>query len=432
MAHRNLSRQLMVCAVATTTLVGVTAIGERPLARAAALSSAPPTRLTDPALEPKLQVQPAHSSEGAAYRPLMLNDHPRVRRSVVYFSQDSGGHRLFQQWLDRAAGYAAQIRSTLDAAGLPPELLAVAMIESGMDPCAVSPAGATGMWQFVEDTARSYGLVLSEDLDQRRSPGLATRAAASYLRDLYDRFGDWPLALAGYNAGEARVQQWLDETQSHDFWSLAVHASELAEETLNYVPKVLAAAAILRNPELYGFRPLTPQPPEAATSVVVAPSTPLSRVALALSLPLEELRRLNPELLRDSVPSALGANTLRIPEHRAELAELLLDPLDSNTSTRLLNRLEHMAMPEFTLATARCFPSSCYGTNSRADWKRMQAVMVDLNHHNYRPRPGDPIPRVAVMLGVEPGRLTKEGIAHDPSSLREDRRPLVPTPAPTL
>ena len=137
------------------------------------------------------------------------------------------------------------IKSTLIANALPPQLTAVVMVESEWDANALSPKGARGLWQLMPDTARRYGLRVNERLDERVDPIKSTYAAVRYLRDLYTLFGDWPLVLAGYNAGESRIAQIMARSGVRDFWAMRAQGL-LPTETSRYVPAVLAAAPILR------------------------------------------------------------------------------------------------------------------------------------------------------------------------------------------
>lgn len=194
---------------------------------------------------------------GAAYRPVVLPANARTGKYVAYYSTHPEGRRELSIWLERARAHAGMIEGTLIRHGLPPELLAVAVVESGLDPHAVSAAGAVGMWQLVEDTARLYGLVMEGGVDERRSPGLATLAAARHLRRLFATFRNWPMALAAYNAGAARLRELAEAAGSRDFWVLAARSDALPEETAEYVPKVMALASLLRDLPRHGFAPLS-------------------------------------------------------------------------------------------------------------------------------------------------------------------------------
>lgn len=146
--------------------------------------------------------------------------------------------------IDRLQKLRPTLEPILETEGVPRQLVAVVLIESGAQPLAVSPRQARGLWQFVPGTARQYGLSVSEAKDERIYAEAATKAAARYLRDLHSHFGDWPLALAAYNAGEASVEGALAKGTAKTFWQLST-AGLLPQETRNYVPAVLAAMQLL-------------------------------------------------------------------------------------------------------------------------------------------------------------------------------------------
>jgi hypothetical protein len=146
--------------------------------------------------------------------------------------------------LDRLRGFRPMLEPILDREGLPRELIAVVLVESGAQPLAISPRQARGLWQFIPETARQYGLTVGEGIDERISVEPATRAAARYLRDLHGHFGDWPLALAAYNAGQRAVDGALEKGRASTFRQLS-SAGLLPAETRSYVPAVLAAMQLL-------------------------------------------------------------------------------------------------------------------------------------------------------------------------------------------
>ena len=158
----------------------------------------------------------------------------------------------FGMWISRSGRYLPMIQRIFREKGLPEELAYTAMIESGFSPRAVSRVGAKGMWQFMEATARRYGLVINRWVDERLDPVKSTIAAAEYLGDLYGLFGHWFLAQAGYNAGEARVGRAIQRARTSDFWALT-QTRHLPDETKMFVPQILAAAVITQAPSRYGF-----------------------------------------------------------------------------------------------------------------------------------------------------------------------------------
>ncbi|HSH46301.1 MAG TPA: LysM peptidoglycan-binding domain-containing protein, partial [Longimicrobiales bacterium] len=233
-----------------------------------------------------------------------------------------------QLWLEREGRYGGYIRAQLRERGMPEDLLYLGMIESGLSPRAYSKAHAAGLWQFIAETGRRYGLEVSTYVDERRDPVAATTAALDYLSDLHERFGSWYLAAAGYNSGENRVERILRQRaggRTGDdglFWLIDGY---LPRETRDYVPLMLAAAHIGKDPGSYGFHEVVLQAPLAFDEVEVEGGTPLRLVAEASSADLEEVEDLNPHLVRGvtppgrswrvRVPAGTGGEALaRLPE----------------------------------------------------------------------------------------------------------------------
>ncbi len=177
-----------------------------------------------------------------------------VNRQVQYYLDLFQGKQrnYFTGWLARSARYRPFIEAELAKAGLPRDLVFLAMIESGFNPSAYSCADAAGLWQFIEGTGRRYGLQVNTWVDERRQPEKATRAAIKYLSKLHREFDDWYLAVAAYNAGERRIENAITDHGTRDFWEIAATDS-IFQETKRYVPKLIAAIIIGRNPERYGF-----------------------------------------------------------------------------------------------------------------------------------------------------------------------------------
>jgi membrane-bound lytic murein transglycosylase D len=256
----------------------------------------------------------------ASEYPLELN--PRIRHFLERFT---GARRnLIGLWLDRSGRYLGMIRDTLRRQGLPEELAFTAMIESGFNPLAVSRAGAKGMWQFMAQTARRYGLRVDDWVDERLDPEKSTVAAAAYLRDLHGQFGSWFLAQAAYNAGEMKVLRAIQLTRSTDFWALA-QSQHLHDETKDFVPQIQAAALIGRNPNRYGFDVPAHQP-HSLESVRVPGSTDLKRLATEAGIPPETLVTLNGELVRGVTPPG-GIYQLKVPEGDAGRVRRAVDAM---------------------------------------------------------------------------------------------------------
>jgi membrane-bound lytic murein transglycosylase D len=183
--------------------------------------------------------------------PLEINE--RVIAWMDYFS--GSGARHFNNYLERSGAYIPMMRAILKKYGLPQDLVYIALIESGFNNHAHSHASAVGQWQFIGSTARHYGLRVDSWVDERRDPVKSTHAAAQYLKKMYGDYGDWYLVMAGYNAGEGRVNRAIADSGSKNFW---VHADPdkkyLKAETRDYVPKYIAATIMAKMPEKFGFK----------------------------------------------------------------------------------------------------------------------------------------------------------------------------------
>lgn len=255
--------------------------------------------------------------EAEALSRLQLPDVPlsmskQTLKYVRHFTRSDRGRGTFETWLKRSGRFQEMIQSELRARRLPEDLIWVAMIESGFDPTARSPAGAVGLWQFMPATGGVYGLKQTPQMDLRKNPRLATQAAAHHLRDLYVRFGDWNLALAAYNMGYEQLLDRIDRYGTADFNEL-VRQSALPEETSKYVPKIAAAALVANNLEKFGFDHVELGKPWDGAEVPVPPSTKLSTLAKAAGVPTATIRKLNPDILGDSVPRGKGDFLVLVP-----------------------------------------------------------------------------------------------------------------------
>ncbi len=226
----------------------------------------------------------------------------RLVRFLEFFKNDPRGRQVMQLWTRRSGRYREVVRRTLRRKGLPEDLLWLAMIESGFDPAAHSAAGAMGLWQFMPDTARAYGLSVDRWADQRLNAEAATEAAADFLSDLHRRFGGWELAIAAYNMGYWGVAGSIRKYNTNDFWAMSRMECALPWETTLYVPKILAAAIVGKNPHVFGLDDVPVEVPVDSEPVLVAPGTSLSVVAQAAGVTTKELEQLNPELRASRTP----------------------------------------------------------------------------------------------------------------------------------
>ncbi len=247
---------------------------------------------------------------------LLKVQHAKVDRWTDYFT--GRGRRHFEVWLERKAEVSDLIKGILIEEGLPTELISLAMIESGLSTRATSRAGAGGPWQFMPGTARRYGLRVDWWEDQRRDWELSTRAACRYLKDLYAEFNDWALVLASYNAGEGRVRRQLHLNGHDNYWDY-----RLPRETVEYVPKFIAAAGIVADPGAHDFA-LHPPAPAAWETIVVGEATDLNLIASCAGVSEAEIARLNPSYVRGATPPGVGPRSVRVPVGTAGRTELAL------------------------------------------------------------------------------------------------------------
>lgn len=245
--------------------------------------------------------------------PIQLNK--QVRAYLVYFSTER--KEVIRRYLSRSTRYLPMIKEVFQEYGLPEDLAYLAMIESGFTTNAYSPAHACGMWQFIRGTGARYGLAMDSYVDERRDPEKSTKAAAKYLLDLYKQFGSWYLAAASYNCGEGRVQKELNRSNHKNFWELSDNQC-LPNETKNYVPQLIAATIIAKNPEKFGFKGVPYLPALAVDKVQIKEPTSLKAAAVAVNVPVEEVQSLNPELLRGVTPPD-GSYTLKLPAKSQEV-----------------------------------------------------------------------------------------------------------------
>ncbi len=243
----------------------------------------------------------------------LWND-PRIERQYQnYLSQTRFSTRLKPRW-EQFFGY---VLAEVEARDLPSEIAVVPLVESLLDPYAFSADAAVGMWQFVDATARENGLPINWWYDGRRDPMQSTQAALNYLEKLYKRFNDWPLALAAYNGGAARISRALSNQKKDNFWEL-----KLASETANYVPRIIALSRMMSQAPQFDLKwPTSDQP--AFVEVIGAGQIDLSNTARKLNITTEELYRFNPGLSRWATPP-MGPHRLLVATNHAKLLQSML------------------------------------------------------------------------------------------------------------
>lgn len=267
----------------------------------------------DPKLKSKVK---AELQATVSQLPLTMND--SVLGFIHYFS--GRGRRTMINGLQRAGRYRPMIQRILAEEGIPQELIHLAQAESGFYPRAVSRMKASGMWQFMAFRGREYGLEQTPWKDDRFDPEKATRAAARHLRDLYEQFGDWYLAIAAYNCGPGAVERAVERSGYADFWELRARRL-LPLETSNYVPIILAMTIMTKNAKEYGLEEVVPEEPVDYDVVEVDSPTHLALVSDLAESTVSEIQALNPALLRNIAPAGYA---LRVPKSRGDLVATML------------------------------------------------------------------------------------------------------------
>lgn len=252
----------------------------------------------------------------------------RVVRYLEFWKDDPRGRAIFATWLRRSGRYRDTIRRALRRKGLPEDLLYLSMIESGFEPVARSPVGAMGLWQFMPETGRIYGLSHDRYVDQRLHVQQSTDAAADYLGDLYRRFGTWELAMASYNMGYGGMLSVVRRYNTNDYWALSHAENSLPWETTLYVPKVVAAALVGRNLAVFGFQDVALDAALEGDEVPAPPNTALASIAQAVGVTPKELEQLNPELRAGRTPPIATADyIIHVPRGKSDAARAAIAKL---------------------------------------------------------------------------------------------------------
>jgi len=243
--------------------------------------------------------------------PLTVN---RKVENVISFFQKRG-RKTFVKWLERSTLYKNMMTEIFREKGIPEDLIYLAMIESGFNPKAISSRYAVGMWQFMSSTGKTYGLRRDRLIDERRDPVKATKAAAEHLKDLYQEYNDWYLAIACYNCSPKRIEMAMRRHKTRDFWKLTT----IPRETRNHIPTLIGAILIARNPEKYGFRNIAYNDPIEFERVKLESSIDLAIVSDCINVDYLTLKNLNPELNSWLTPDFKDGYYLKIPKGKKAL-----------------------------------------------------------------------------------------------------------------
>lgn len=243
---------------------------------------------------------------------------PYVDRWLSYFQ--GKGREHMERYLSRSTRYEKLMKKILRQNGLPEDIIYIALIESGFSPRAISRAAAVGYWQFIRGTGKRYGLQINSFVDERRDPEIATQAAADYFKELYSEFNSWFLSMASYNVGEGRVRREIKRNKTNDFWVLA-KKRRLPKETVNYIPKFLAARLIANDPEKYGFKDIPYETPIEFETVTLENPVNMRKMADKMGIDYPELKRLNPKYRGEVAPLENGKIVMRVPLTMVDVAQ---------------------------------------------------------------------------------------------------------------
>lgn len=306
----------------------------------------------------------------------------------------------FNNWLNRSGRYRSLMKEIFQEKGLPQDLVYLALIESGFNPYAYSWAKAAGPWQFISATAKRYGLKVNWWVDERRDPVKSTIAAAEYLKDLYDLFGSWNLAMAAYNAGEKRVLSGLRKIRGGDFWDLR-DTRYIKRETKEYVPRYMAATIIAKNPEAHGFI-VDYHEPFQYEEVMVDSPIDLEVIARCAGATLDTIKDLNPELRRWCTPPDQPTYTIRIPAGTKETFMANLESIPENE--RFTGRTYRVRAGDTLNTIAKNFGVS-----------KKVIIVVNSLGKRYKTRPGDillipAVERPIPVAKAEKKETTRENI----------------------
>lgn len=259
---------------------------------------------------------------------------PLIQQYINYYQ--GRGRATMESGLRRSGQYMKMARQIFKEEGVPVDITWLGQVESAWRPKAVSWAAASGLWQFIPGTGRTYGLRQTAWIDERNSFEKATRASAKYLKDLARRYnGNWELAMGAYNTGPGNIDRGISRAGTANFWAVYPY---IAQETRNYVPNILATILIAKNPEKYGFKGIKPDPSMAYDVVQVSNATSLQLVAESTDTSVDYIRSLNPELRRDVTPRGEAYN-VRVPGGKGKQFYALLKriPADRRETARIIS-----------------------------------------------------------------------------------------------
>ncbi len=330
----------------------------------------------------------------------------RVVTYLKFYRDDPQGRSIARVWAQKSGRYAPALRAALARAGMPTDLLYLSLIESGHNPTIVSAAGAAGLWQFMPEAGRLYGLTVDRWVDERFDAQRSTEGAVRYLSDLYRRFGNWDLAMAAYNMGHGGLTRAIKKFNTNDFWELSRYEAGIPWETTLYVPKILAIAVVMNNRRAFGLGAVTLDPPVSFESVLADPGVPLEKIAAVSGVALPALEALNPQYLAGRTPPARGTDgaawPVRLPLGKALEASKRLpaeagaDPSLESYLVRLGDTLESIALGR------RSSAERLRDLNRLGKSEALAAGTVLLVPRHAAPAPAEPASRDPEVVVVPP------------------------------
>lgn len=259
--------------------------------------------------------------------PITVNS--RVEGWIDYFTGKGRPH--MDRYLGRSSRYLPTMKEIFKKYGLPEDLVYLALIESGFNLRAKSHAKAVGPWQFMKATGKRYGLKVDAWLDERRDPIRATEAAANYLKDLYLMFESWYLAASAYNAGEYKILRAIEELKTNNYWRIS-QTRLIRRETKDYIPKLIAAAIIAKNPEKYGFGDVVYQDPLEFETLTVDFPVRIKDIAASIDVSEDEMLDLNPAYIKHITPPGGVTYEIRVPPNHKTLVARKIASLRASPS----------------------------------------------------------------------------------------------------
>ncbi len=304
--------------------------------------------------------------------------------------------------------YLPIFEQALEERGLPLELKYLPVIESGLDPNAVSRHGATGLWQFMIATAKGLGMEVNSLVDERRDPYLSSKKAAQYLSDLYATYGDWSLAIAAYNCGPGAVNKAIrragGDPRQHDFWSIYNY---LTPETRGYVPMFIAANYVMNYYPQHNISPVIPTKPLITDTLQISDRVHLKQISAVLDIPVDELRVLNPQFRADIVPgSPERSYTLVLPSQQVHAYLMSENAIKAHDAAKYARR-ENVEPGETPMLADNTIPVSVADTDPEDSSLPVAAASASkgVRTVTHKVKPGESLASIAQTYSVTPEQI---------------------------